>query len=207
MLFLQAASREPIEEVLTQKEEGRTLEQPHILRVYMSAFLPRSMLPIICAMQSAAPPVRRTKPPIVPLSDHLYSYGVDKLRRQTTMNGIPAVKWLCWEHIKGVPCDCGGKRAHLFAGHCGKALSAELGAAAGCSKAACSMPHPEGGVVDALVEWHADVLQHRELLVPSPFPPLVLGRSAAHVLYTCLYTCLNGINVLKKESKLHLNAL
>jgi tRNA pseudouridine(38-40) synthase len=103
------------------------------------------------------PPVRRTKPPIVPLSDHLYSYGVDKLRRETTINSIPAVQWLCWEHIKGVPCDCDGKRAHLFAGYCGKSLSAELGAAAGCSKPGCTSPHPEGDVLASLAAWHSDV--------------------------------------------------
>lgn len=37
------------------------------------------------------PPVRRTtKAPIVPLSNHLYSYGADKLQREIAINGVPA---------------------------------------------------------------------------------------------------------------------
>ena len=111
------------------------------------------------AVAIRTPPVRRVgKPPIVPLSEHLYSYGVEKLNREVTLNGRPAVNWLCWEHIKGVPCACGGERAHLFQAHCGKDLSGQLGASAGCNLGdGCSKPHAASHeVLDALCRWHEE---------------------------------------------------
>ena len=69
-------------------------------------------------------------------TDHLYSYGADKLRREITINGVPAVDLICWPFVMGQPCDCGGAKAHLdhLRGACGKHLSGELGACSGCKK-------------------------------------------------------------------------
>ena len=115
-----------------------------------------TMLVAACAaaLVGPAPPRRRT--PIVPLSDHLYSYGVDKLRRETTIGTVRAVDLLCWRHVRGDPCDCGSvRRAHLFAGACGKHISGELGACTGCKRGtACRKPHPDH-ILSALTDWHA----------------------------------------------------
>ena len=97
------------------------------------------------------PPQRRTVS-----SDHLYSFGSQKLRREATIGGTRATDLLCWPHIKGQPCDCEGQRAHIFAGACGKFLSGALGACAGCARGdACSKPHPPKAMA-SLLAWYTE---------------------------------------------------
>ena len=69
-------------------------------------------------------------------TDHLYSYGADKLRREVAINGISAVDLICWSFLMGQPCACAGTKAHLdhLRGACGKYISGELGACSGCKK-------------------------------------------------------------------------
>ena len=111
-----------------------------------------------------SPPVRRTaSKPIVPLSEHLYSVGASKLRREATINGISAVDFICWPFVKGVlaQCDCGGQRAHLFQGYCGRAISGALGAGTGCNRGSdtCDKAHPvEENVLQELVDWHTKAI-------------------------------------------------
>ena len=150
------------------------------------------VLPLTAAAASfSAPPLRRTasqKPPIVPLSEHLYSVGVEKLRREATINGVPAVDLICWPYVKGVDgrCECDGRLAHLFRGVCGKHISGELGAGVGCTRGeACKNVHPQLDALAALVEWHEAVIGPAELGTVSLVSPRhdqlpgELSRSAA----------------------------
>ena len=55
------------------------------------------------ALTVGPPPVRR-----IANSDHLYAYGTNKLRRETTINGVRAVDLICWPFVKGIStCDSG----------------------------------------------------------------------------------------------------
>ena len=101
-------------------------------------------------------------------TDHLYSYGADKLRREITINGVPAVDLICWPFVMGQPCDCGGAKAHLdhLRGACGKHLSGELGACSGCKKnRSCHKPHPTD-VLSSLLGWYAT----------ARGPPVLVGK-------------------------------
>ena len=122
----------------------------------------------------------------MPLSNHLYSVGSDKLRREVTINGVNAVDLICWPFVKGVDqyCECEGLRAHLFRGACGKYISGALGACAGCSRGDACNDHPEGDVLAALVRWHADTIGPPDigvvsLVTPRGRSPGELSRSTA----------------------------
>ena len=114
------------------------------------------------SLRAGVPPVRaRTKPAIVPLSEHLYSFGADKLQREVTINGNRAVEFVCWDYLKGhAECDCEGLRAHIFQGCCSKFISGRLGTGAGCTLSAeeCRHHHPKDDVLDALTEWYESSL-------------------------------------------------
>ena len=100
---------------------------------------------------------RSTELPLAILrSGHLYSTGVHKIVREVTINGVKAVDLLCWDHVKGRPCNCDGTRAHLFSGTCGTAIAAALGACDQCTRADCCKPHASD-VLSELCSWYNEV--------------------------------------------------
>lgn len=119
----------------------------------------------LAALHTTSPPrPSRSRPlpshPTHTLPSHLYSQGLSKLRQKLTIGGTPCVDLLCWEFVKGRPCECDGERAHLFAGACPKALAYALGAAPPCT-ARCTKTHPTAPI-ETLAAWH------REARGPSP---------------------------------------
>ena len=80
-------------------------------------------------------------------------------RAALAVDGVLATSLVCWAHVAGRPCDCGGARAHVFAGACGGAVAAALGVEdrkRRCTRGACKRPHPDpGAVVGAVVAWRA----------------------------------------------------
>ena len=132
------------------------------------------------ALTVGPPPVRR-----IANSDHLYAYGTNKLRRETTINGVRAVDLICWPFVKGIStCDSGEPLAHLFAGACGNHLSGELGAGSGCKRGDnCKKQHPPN-VLESLLDWHAHaigppILGTVPIVAPQSSNSTELSRSAA----------------------------
>ena len=80
-------------------------------------------------------------------------------RAALAVDGVLATSLVCWAHVAGRPCDCGGARAHVFAGACGGAVAAALGVEdrkRRCARGACKRPHPDpGAVVAAVLAWRA----------------------------------------------------
>ena len=102
-------------------------------------------------------------------------------RAEATLGGEVATGLVCWAHLAGRECDCGGRRAHICRGACAGTINAALG---GGSRQVCK--HQGDGCPRG---WHATPEQVRRSLgewwVATCCQPVVWGtldreKSAAH---------------------------
>lgn len=101
-------------------------------------------------------------------------------RAEATLCGEAATSLVCWPHLAGRECDCGGRRAHICRGACAGTINAALGGARqGCKHQGDRCPRG----------WHATPEHVRQCLsewwVATRCQPAVWGtldreKSAAH---------------------------